>query len=146
VSIAFLLCGWIATGKPSPFTETVISVDGYGDSGLGWELLYFPTVAREARHEIRKPARQGGLSYFSDSLLGGNPPLFNQLLQYLPAIAQASVPLNLVKQSDRLAWQISNKLQTALGSQAAAIGAVFLAYCGVGRIHGALFAAESLAN
>ena len=56
-------------------------------------------------------------------LLGGFPPLFDQLQQRLAAIAQALALLELVKKGDDLARQRDDELMIALGRQPAAIGA-----------------------
>ena len=59
-------------------------------------------ASRQARHEFRKsPPGKAGFR-ISGHLLGGRPPLFDQLQKRLAAVSQAMALLEFVEQRDRL--------------------------------------------
>ena len=132
-AIVILLSGWIATGKPPPLTETAISVDSSGVYWLGWgcvssrRSLIGPSRVLKAR-----PARRAFV-FLGRLLLGGFPPLFDQLQQRLAAVAQTLALLELVNKGDGLARQRGDELVLSLRRQAAAIGAHVLSLGGSRR-------------
>jgi hypothetical protein len=88
----------------------------------------FPTLAFRPVTSFGKPARQGGLSPFLRRLLlGGFPPVLNQLQQHLAAITQTLAFLKFINEGDSLARQIDDKLMPSVGHEPTAVSAVSVA-------------------
>jgi hypothetical protein len=74
-----------------------------------------------ARHEFRKsPPGKAGFCIFR-SLLGGRPPLFDQLQKGLASAAQTLALLEIVEHRDRLTRQLHKNLLAPGGTDALAV-------------------------
>ena len=77
-AIVIPLSGWIATGKPSPLTETAISVDRSGVYWLDWGPLYlFPTVAARPVTSYESPPGKAGFRFYPFSSMSISLYLFD---------------------------------------------------------------------
>ena len=72
------------------------------------------------------PPGKAGFRVSDRLLLGGGPPLFDQLLDGLAAVPQSLALLKLVKQGDYLTRQRDDELVISIGSQAATVGAMLV--------------------
>ena len=88
-------------------------------------LCWFPdgSLLGPSRVLKARPARRAFV-FLGRLLLGGSPPLFDQLQQRLAAAWQAVAFLKLVEQGNDFAWQRDNELMISLGRKPAAICAV----------------------
>ncbi len=87
-------------------------------------------ASRKARHEFRKsPPGKAGFR-ISGHLLGGCPPMFDQLQKRLAATAQAVALLQFIDEFDRLARQLEQHFFPALRAKARTVEAVFLGWIG----------------
>jgi hypothetical protein len=84
-----------------------------------------PDVSRshQARHEFHEgPPGKAGFRISGDLLLGGGPPLFDQLQECLAAVAQPLAFLDLVEHRYRLLRQLEKHLLPAGRGKTATVG------------------------
>jgi hypothetical protein len=95
-----------------------------------------PRRSLQARHEFREsPPGKAGFR-ISGQLLGGSPPLFDQLQKRLAAASQALASLEFVDQRDRFPRQRHDQLSAACRRQTAAVGTVLVIGWHCQREHG----------
>jgi hypothetical protein len=76
---------------------------------------------------LKSPPGKAGFSSLRHLLLGGFPPLLDQLQQRLAAVPQALSFLKFINEGDRLARQINDELMPSLGREPTAISTVSVA-------------------
>lgn len=87
-------------------------------------------ASRKARHEFRKsPPGKAGFR-ISGHLLGGRPPMFDQLQKRLAAAPQAMAMLQFIDQLDCLARQLEQHFLPPCCPKARTVEAVFLGWSG----------------